>query len=113
MCYFLCTVDARTSCVISPNITTLAIRDGLLRNVEFHCQCMDGNGMIITGSSWFRNNVSVTGTVNLPAGAPRILFIARPFNSSVSGTYTCSPDSIFPTIPPGDSITLNPGSKYV
>ena len=45
--YYLCTVDdvsAQTSCVISPNLTNLTIRDGLVRNVELHCQCMDGNG---------------------------------------------------------------------
>jgi len=74
---------------------------------------MDGNGTIITGTSWFRNGVSVTGTANLPTDAPNILLIAMPFNSTNAGTYTCSPDSIFPTIPPGDNVTLNAGSKYI
>ena len=110
-------VSAQTSCVISPNITTLAIRDGLVRNVELHCQCMDENGMITTGTSWFRGSTLFTGTLddpNLPTDAPSILFIASPFTSSVAGTYTCSPDSTFPTmLPPGDAITLTTGSKYI
>ena len=55
MCHYFCTVDdasAQASCVISPDLATLTIRDGLVRNVELHCQCMDDSG-IITGASWF------------------------------------------------------------
>ena len=51
--YYFC-ID-QTICVISPNITTLTIRDGLARDIEFHCQCMDDNGMMITGTRWFFN----------------------------------------------------------
>ena len=110
-------VTAQTSCVISPNITSLAIRTNLVRNVEFHCQCMDDNGMITTGTSWFRGSTLYTGTLNdtnLPTDAPSILLIPLPFTSSDAGTYTCSPVSTFTTmLPPGDSITLTTGSKYI
>ena len=97
-------------------MASLAIRDNLVRNVEFHCQCMDDNGMITTGTSWFRGSTLYTGTLddpNLPTDAPSILFIAMPFNNSVAGTYTCSPDSTFPNVPPGDSITLNAQGEYI
>ena len=112
--YYLCIANAQANCAISPNITSLTLRDGLQRDVEFHCQCMDGNGMITTGTSWFHNGTLITTTlndVNLPTDAPSILFIARPFNSSHSGTYTCSPNNTFPTTPPGDEVTLNVGSE--
>ena len=115
-CYYFCTVDAQASCVINPNITTLTLRDGLVRNVEFHCQCRDGNGMITTGTSWFHNGASTTITLddpNLPTNTHNILFIAAPFDSSDSGTYTCSPITTFPTTPPGDVITLNAGSECI
>ena len=72
--------------------------------------------MIITGTSWFHDGVTVNDTVNdpnLPTGAPSILRINRPFESTDSGTYTCSPDSIFPTAPPGDNITLSTGGWYI
>ena len=69
--------------------------------------------MITNGTSWFRNGHPVTNNnltdPNLPTNAPRILFIPLPFSSLNDGTYTCSPNSTFPTIPPGDSITLNTG----
>ena len=39
--------------------------------------------------------------------APSRLIIASPFTGSDTGTYVCSPNSTFPTEPPGDSITLN------
>ena len=72
--------------------------------------------MIITGTSWFHGGVSVTTTMNdqnLPTGAPSILLIDMPFDSTDSGTYTCSPDSVFPTAPPGDNITLSTGGWYI
>ena len=34
------------------------------------------------------------------------------FDSSNSGTYTCSPNGTFPTVPPGDTITLNAAGEY-
>ena len=124
--YYLCTVDdvsAQTSCVISPNITTLTIADGLVRDVEFHCQCMDDNGMMITGTTWFHNGSSVTiqnaESSNITAPyqintTPITLYINAPFTTdhSHTGTYTCSPNSMSST-PPGDTITLNAGSEYV
>ena len=81
--------------------------------------------MIITGTRWFFNgslvltqderdqntdpyyfNTTTTTTTTT-------LFIDRPFtDSSHSGTYTCSPNNMFPVIPPGDTITLNARSKY-
>ena len=89
----------------------MTIRNGLIRDVELHCQCMDDNG-IITGTRWFLPNMSIvsndssvrpysTGT------ATNRLIVAMPFTNSVTGTYTCSPGSTFPTITPGDNITLN------
>ena len=87
-----------------------------MQDIELHCQCMDGNGMTITETSWFHNGSSVTTTVNdtnLPTGAPSIVFIAGPFNGTGSGTYTCSPDSTFLTLPPENNITLTIGSEYI
>ena len=118
--YYPCTVDdvsAQTSCVISPNLTNLTIRDGLVRNVELHCQCMDSNG-IITGTRWFAGNTLVaqndsdrpySTTNTVPS---RFLFSA-PFTNADSGTYTCSPNDTFPTRQPGDAITLIATSEYV
>ena len=117
--YYLCTAQ---TCVISPNITTLTIRDGLQRDVEFHCQCMDDNGMMITGTTWYHNGSSVT-TLNATSlsitapyqinTTPITLYINQPFTTdrSHTGTYTCSPNSMSST-PPGDTITLNAGSEY-
>ena len=111
--YYLCTVDdvsAQTSCVISPNLTNLTIRNPLARDIEFHCQCMDDNG-VITGTRWFRGNTLVSqnntsraySTNTVPS---RLNFRAR-FTDADIGTYTCSPNDMFPTIPPGDAITLS------
>jgi len=69
---------------------------------------MDGNE-IITGTRWFINNNLVPQDSNIAAGT---LFI-NTFTNSNSGTYTCSPNSTFPTIPPGDTITLNAAGEYV
>ena len=124
--HYLCTVDdvsAQTSCVISPNITNLTIRDRLIRDVEFHCQCMDDNGMMITGTRWFHNGSSVTiqnaiiSSITAPYQintTPTTLYINQPFTTdrSHTGTYTCSPNSMSST-PPGDTITLNAESEYI
>ena len=117
--YYLCTVDdvsAQTSCVISPDLTALTLRNPLGRPIEFHCQCMDDNG-IITGIRWFNGSTLVyqnesfrpysTNTV------PSRLIFSSPFTDADNGTYTCSPNSTYPTIPPGDAITLSAGSEYV
>ena len=89
----------------------LTIRNGLGRDVELHCQCMDDNG-IITGTRWFFPNMSVVSTDSSArpysnGTAPSRLIFTNPFTNSDTGTYTCSPGSTFPTIPPGDSFTLN------
>ena len=78
---------------------------------------MDGNGIII-GTRWFAGNTlvpqsdsnhpySTTNTV------PSRLMLSMPFTGADNGTYTCSPNDIFPTIPPGDAITLSAASEYV
>ena len=110
-------VSAQTSCVISPDLDMLTIRDPLGRDVELHCQCMDDNG-IITGTRWFSNMTTIVPTDNSnrpysTGNAPSRLIFTMPFTNSDTGTYTCSPDNTFPTIPPGDSITLNTAGKYV
>ena len=114
--HYYYTVDdvSATNCIISPtNINTLTINTGS-KLIEFNCQCMDGDD-IITGTSWFHGNTLVTtqGNTNyhnddhyynnITVG--RLLIDT--FNSGNSGTYTCSPNSTFPTIPPGVTITLN------
>ena len=109
-------VSAQTSCVISPDLDMLTIRDPLGRNIDLHCQCIDDNG-IITGTRWFFSNMSIVSTDNSnrpysTGTTPSRLFIASQFTSADMGTYTCSPNSTFPTIPPGDSITLNAAGKY-
>ena len=117
--YCFCTVDdvsAQTSCVISPDFNMLTIKNHLGRDVDLHCQCMDDNG-IITGTRWFSNmSIVSTDSSNHPYStgtALNRLIFTSPFNSSNAGTYTCSPNDTFPTIPPGDNITLNVASKYV
>ena len=117
--YYLCTVDdvsAQTSCVISPDLTALTIRNPQGRPIEFHCQCMDGNG-IITGTRWFAGSTLISQSdTDRPYSTntvPSRLIFSSPFTDADIGTYTCSPDSTFPTIPPGDAITLSTGSEYV
>ena len=83
--------------------------------MEFHCQCMDDNG-IITGTRWFRGNTLVTqSNTNNPYSTntvpSRLIFSS--FTNSETGTYTCSPNSTFPTIPSGDNIILRVGSEYI
>ena len=110
-------VSAQTSCVINPDLNILTIRDNLAgRNVELHCQCMDDNG-IISGTRWFLPDMGIVSTddSNRPYSngtAPSRLIFTSPFNNSDTGTYTCSPDDTFPTIPPGDNITLNTAGKH-
>ena len=115
-------VSAHTSCVISPNLTNLTITNGLVRNVEFYCQCMDSNGMMITGTRWFHNGSSLTtqnarnSSITAPYQintTPTTLYINQPFTTdhSHTGAYTCSPNSLFSASPPGDTITLNAGSE--
>jgi len=60
---------------------------------------MDGDE-IITGTRWFINNTL------LPIQDDGTLFFDT-FTHSNSGTYTCSPNNTLPTVPPGDTITLN------
>ena len=79
----LCTVDdvsAQTSCIISPDFDDLTIADGLQRDVEFHCQCIDSNGMMITGTRWLlaNGNAAHTQNLNIP---PVVLYIAMPFDN--------------------------------
>ena len=111
--YYLCTVDdgvsVQTSCVISPDLITLTIADGLIRDVEFHCQCMDSNGMIITGTRWLlsNGNAAPTRDLNIP---PAVLYIPMPFDSSDAGTYICSPNNIT-NDPSRDTIALIAGSE--
>ena len=74
---------------------------------------------MITGTRWFINGSLVlteddsnrTNTdpyyINT---TPTTLYIDMPFSDS--GTYTCSPNNMFPALPPGDNITLNAGSEY-
>ena len=119
--YYFCAVDdVSAQCIISPNLDSLTIADGLTRDVEFHCRCMNSDGMIM----WFHNGSSlptqnaITSSVTAPYQintTPITLYINAPFTTdrSLTGTYTCSPNSTFPTIPPGDAITLDAESKYV
>ena len=109
--YIVNDVSAQTSCLISPDFNMLTIRDGIERDVELHCQCMDDNG-IINGTRWFLPDMSIVPSDNSSrpystGTAPSRLIFTSPFTNSDIGTYTCSPDSTFPTIPPGDNITLN------
>ena len=104
---YLCTVDdvsAQASCVISPDLTTLTTFVGLGRDVEFHCQCMDSNGMIITGTRWLLSDGTAAPTqdLNIP---PAVLYIAGPFASSDAGTYICSSNNMA-NDPSRDMITL-------
>ena len=112
--HYICTVDdvsAQTICAISPNLDTLTLADGLARDVEFHCQCMDSNGMMITGTRWLLSSGSSAPTqnVNIP---PAVLYIASTFDNSDAGTYICSPNNMTNN-PSRDTITLSTGSEYV
>ena len=111
--YYLCTVDdvsSQTSCVISPNLDALTIADGVTRDVEFHCQCKDDNGMMITGTRWLLSNgiSAPTQNFNIP---PAVLLIASPFDGTDAGTYICSPNNM-QNDPSRDTITLSTGSEY-
>ena len=78
---------------------------------------MDDNG-IITATRWFRGNTlisqsdsdrpySTTNTV------PSRLLFSMPFTNADNGTYTCSPNDMFPNIPPGDAITLSAAGEQL
>ena len=118
--YYICTVDdvsAQTRCVISPDLDMLTIRNPLGRDVDLHCQCMDDNG-IINGTRWFLPDMSIVSTDNSSrpystGTAPSRLIFTSPFTDSDAGRYTCSPNDTFPTIPPGDSVTLSSAGKHV
>ena len=124
--YCLCTVNdvsAQTNCVISPDLDTLIIANGLQRDVEIHCTCMDDNGMMIAGTRWFHNGSSIptrnarSSSITTPYQINTIpikLYINNPFTTdrSHTGTYTCSPNSMSSASPPGDTITLNAESEY-
>ena len=78
---------------------------------------MNGNG-IITGIRWFRGITLVSqSNTNRPYSTtstfPSRLIFSAPFTDADSGTYTCSPNDMFPTIPPGDAITISAASEYV
>ena len=118
--YFLFTVgdvSALTSCAITPDFDMLTIRNRIGRTVELLCQCMDDNGMI-TAARWFLSDMNMvpTDSSNRPYSngtAPSRLIFTNRFINSDAGTYTCSPSSTFPTIPPGDSIILTTAGKYI
>ena len=103
--------DVSAQCVISPNLDTLTIRNGLVRDVEFHCRCMNSNGTMITGTRWLlsNGNAAPTRNVNIP---PAVLLIPSTFDSSDAGTYICSSNNMA-TDPSRDTITLSTGSEYV
>ena len=77
---------------------------------------MDSNG-IITGTRWFLGNTLVSQSdTHRPystSTVPSRLIFSNGFTDAYIGTYTCSPNSTFPTIPPGDAITLSAGSEYI
>ena len=111
--YFICTVN----CVItSTSFTFLNIRYALNRVVELNCQCMDSIGVLITETRWFFNgNLVLTqddgnynsGDPYYNSTAPATLLIDIGINVTHNGTYTCSPNNMFPTLPPGDAIAIN------
>ena len=126
--YYLFTVDdvsAQTSCVIDPtNVTTLRIINGLRIPLELNCQCLDGNGMMIAGTSWFFNGNRLTSATE---GTYNVIYLSSAvyysniavgnlsisgFGNSDTGTYTCGPTNTFPTGPPSDTITLTSG-EYI
>ena len=109
-CIFVHAVDdVAVQCVISPDLTTLTIADGLTRDVEFHCQCMDSNGIMITETRWLNETVLPPRFVNIP---PAVLYITMPFDSSDAGTYICSPNNMA-NDPSRDTIDLIAASEYV
>ena len=77
---------------------------------------MDGNG-ITTGTRWFAGSTLVSQSdadrLYSTNTAPSRLIFSDGFTNADIGTYTCSPNNMFPTIPPGDTITLSAGSEYI
>jgi len=94
-------------CVIS-NGTSLMIPDGT-NNVTIWCTC----GL---GTRWFfpdRSQVRTAANRFYVAGDPYYINNMNPnpltfptFTNSHAGTYTCSHNSLFPMVPPGDNIIL-------
>ena len=110
--HIILSCDVLAQCVISPDISTLTITDGLVRDVEFHCQCMDDNGMMITGTRWLLPNGNAAPTQNVNI-LPAVLYIAMPFNNIPdAGTYICSPNNMANDLS-RDTINLVTGSEYV
>ena len=77
---------------------------------------MESNGTLITQPRWFFNgNLVLTqddGSYN--SGDPYYnitshdtLVIDIGINVTHNGTYTCSPNGMFPNVPPGDALTIN------
>ena len=104
--YYFCTVDdVSAQCVISPDLNSLTIANGLVRSVEFHCQCMDDNAM------WLFSNGSSAPTQNFNI-PPTVLLLASPFSDDDNGTYICSANNML-NDPSRDAIKLIVGSEYV
>ena len=89
----------------------MTIANGLTRDVEFHCQCTDDNGMMITGTRWLLSDGTSAPTqdFNIP---PTVLLLPSPFDSNDAGTYICSPNDMQDD-PSRDTITLSAESEYV
>ena len=118
-------VSARANCVISPNLTSLVVAEGLLQDVELHCQCMDDNG-IITKPTWFFGGSLVNTQENANDDAPlwrqqiytintvpNTLMVRRVFLMLHRGIYTCAPTRTSRTRPSADTITLTAERKYI
>jgi len=87
------------------------IPDGA-NDVTIWCDCGPG-------TRWFfpdRRKVRTTTHVLYVPGGPYYMninpspLIIPTFTNSHAGTYTCSRSSLFPTITPGDNITLQIGT---
>ena len=104
--------------IFPTNPTTFTIRNPLSALVEFNCQCMYDNGMILTGTRWFlpNGNLVSDGSQAGPyyeSSAPGTLRIMM-FTDSYTGDYTCSPASTSSAVPGRDVITINAGTgEYI
>ena len=108
------------SCVISPSINSLTIRNRLQRDIELHCQCVDVKGIPLTGAQWFSgNNLILARSGQSDNRNPyyiddvpsRLIIASGTFMGSLATTYTCG---LSDTAPPRDTITLfDGGSEYI
>ena len=108
------------SCVISPNISSLTIRNRLQRDIELHCQCVDVKGIPLTGARWFSgNNLILAQSGQSDNRNPyyiddvpsRLIIASGTFMGSLATTYTCGLSDI---APPRDTIILNDGGgEYI